>query len=85
MIAEIEKSHAKRFEQFYEWMRDGKLFIQEEKAGWMCLNCGYIVEATAAPQNCPVCDSNQGYFVRAKMAPMCVDGMGEGKEQDLGR
>mgnify|MGYP002547574224 FL=1 len=32
MIAEIEKSHAKRFEQFYEWMRDGKLFIQEEKA-----------------------------------------------------
>ena len=72
MIAEIEKSHAKRF-------------IQEEKAGWMCLNCGYIVEATAAPQNCPVCDSNQGYFVRAKMAPMYVDGMGEGKEQDLGR
>ena len=85
MIAEIEKSHAKRFEQFYEWMRDGKLFIQEEKTGWMCLNCGYIVETTAAPQNCPVCDSNQGYFVRAKMAPMYVDGMGVEKEQDLGR
>ena len=35
----------------------------------MCLNCGYVVEATAAPAHCPVCRHPQGYFVRVELAP----------------
>lgn len=85
MIADIEKAHAMRFEKFYEWMKSGNLFSETTQVGWMCLHCGYIVEATNAPQNCPVCDSDQGYFVRLNMSPMNVDGMGEDKGRDLGK
>ena len=35
----------------------------------MCMNCGYIYEGTEAPKSCPVCDHDQGYFIRLSMAP----------------
>lgn len=85
MIADIEKIHAQRFQTFYELMKEGKLFASDVQVGWMCLNCGYVVESTTAPQNCPVCDYDQGYFIRLNMAPMEVSGMGEEKCRDLGK
>lgn len=85
MIADVEKLHAKRFKEFYQLMVEGKLFASEVETGWMCLNCGYTVTATHAPQNCPVCDSEQGYFVRMELAPMTTEEMSPSKERDLGK
>lgn len=85
MIAEVEKLHAKRFDYFCQLLKEGKLFASEVETGWMCLNCGYTVYATHAPQNCPVCDADQGYFVRLELAPMTLENMCPCKEQDLGK
>lgn len=69
MIAEIEKYHGDRFGRFAEWIEKNKLFVSEVKTGWICLNCGYIYEGERAPVKCPVCDHDQGYFVRLTLSP----------------
>lgn len=71
MIAEIEKFHGDRFGQFAQWLEQKKLYVSDVKCGWMCLNCGYIYEGEQAPAKCPVCDHDQGYFIRLELAPFC--------------
>lgn len=85
MIADVEKIHAMRFQRFYDLLKEGKLFASDVKTGWMCLNCGYVIESTTAPQNCPICDSDQGYFVRLSLCPMTDEAMDVKRPQDLGK
>ncbi|MBE7028787.1 MAG: rubrerythrin family protein [Clostridia bacterium] len=68
-IAEIEKTHAERFLLFANWLEKDKLFLCEAETEWLCLNCGHIHKGHEAPKNCPVCDHNQGYFIRKEYAP----------------
>lgn len=68
-IANVEKLHGDRFGRYAHMLETGQLFASEVKVEWMCLNCGYVVESTAAPANCPVCRHPQGYFVRVELAP----------------
>ena len=75
LIADIEREHARRFEEVAKLMEENKLFVSDVKTGWMCLGCGYIVESEIEPQNCPVCDSGQGFFIRMSMAPYMCDCM----------
>jgi rubrerythrin len=67
MIADIEKSHALRFETFEKLLQTEKLFINDIKTKWVCLNCGFEIESTQAPPVCPNCHHEQGYFIRAEM------------------
>ena len=69
MIAEIEKTHGERFQYLADLLGSGKLYISDVKTGWICLNCGYVHYGTEAPQMCPVCKHEQGYFVRVELAP----------------
>ena len=69
MIAEIEKVHGDRFGRFAEYLEQNKLYVSDVKAGWMCLNCGYIFEGEKVPEKCPVCDHDKGYFIRVSLAP----------------
>ena len=85
MIADVEKIHAMRFQRFYDLLKEGKLFASDVKTGWMCLNCGYVIESTTAPQNCPICDSSQGYFIRLSLATMTDEAMDVKRPQDLGK
>lgn len=64
MIAEIEKTHGERFNHFKELLEGNKLFSNNNETKWLCLNCGHLHSAKDAPQICPVCEHNQGYFVR---------------------
>ena len=68
-IAGVEKIHGDRFGRYADMLEQGELFASDVKVEWMCLNCGYVVEATAAPAHCPVCRHPQGYFVRVELAP----------------
>lgn len=69
-IARIEQTHAERFERLANWLEAGKLFAAgDPKARWVCLNCGNVVEAAEAPARCPVCQHEQGYYIRAEYAP----------------
>ena len=68
-IAEIEKVHGDRFGFFADLLENNKLFVSEFQCQWMCLNCGYVFEGNAAPQKCPVCQHDQGFFLRLELAP----------------
>ena len=64
MIAAVEKTHGDRFGRYASALENGSLFKGGEGIRWMCLNCGYIHEGPIAPQQCPVCSHDQGYFIR---------------------
>lgn len=69
LIAQVEKMHEDRFEQFKQWMQDNQLFISDVSTKWMCLNCGNTFEAKGVPEVCPLCGEEKGYFVRVCLAP----------------
>lgn len=69
MVAGIEKVHGDRFGRFAGLLEEGKLFLEEGETVWMCLNCGQIYHASAAPAECFVCRHGQGFLVRLDMAP----------------
>ena len=68
-IGEVEKTHAERFSQFADLLEQKKLFVSDVTCKWMCLNCGNIMETTKAPEQCPVCNHDKGYFIRLEFAP----------------
>ena len=68
-IAGIELTHGNRFGRLADLLENGKLFVSDVKCGWMCLNCGYVLESLEAPRQCPVCSHDQGWFIRLEMAP----------------
>lgn len=69
LIAEIEKTHGNRFGRLADMLEQNKLFVSDVKCEWMCLNCGYVYDGEKAPQKCPVCEHDQGFFIRLEMAP----------------
>lgn len=69
MIAEIEKTHGDRFQLFADYLEKNQLFVSDVETGWVCLNCGYVYRGMKAPEVCPVCNHDQGYFIRMELAP----------------
>lgn len=69
MIAEIENVHSQRFVQYAQRLQAGALFQADAPTEFICLNCGHVHRAAGAPQVCPVCHHDQGYFVRREDSP----------------
>lgn len=69
MIAEVEKIHGDRFGAFAKLIENQELFVSKMETKWMCLKCGYTLEAKEAPKKCPVCGHEQGWFIRMELAP----------------
>ena len=69
MIAQIENTHALRFACYMQYVKDGTLYRAAQEQAWMCLNCGHILTGMQAPNVCPVCRHEQGYFIRVQEAP----------------
>ncbi len=69
LISDIEKLHGDRFGKFAELLESGKLFVSDVETGWMCLKCGYVYYGKEAPERCPVCQEERGYFIRMELAP----------------
>lgn len=68
-IAKVEKVHSERFAHFLQLIENNELFVSKTETGFMCLNCGYIYTGTEAPQICPVCKHDRGYFIRLELVP----------------
>lgn len=66
MIAAIEQTHGDRFGQMAERMAKNQLFASPQQTVWMCLNCGHVHIGAQAPEECPVCKHEQGFFVRVE-------------------
>ncbi len=61
-VAKIEKLHEERYLKLLSNVNDNQVFSRNEKQIWICTNCGYIHEATSAPEKCPVCEKPKAYF-----------------------
>ena len=64
MIAKIEETHGKRFEELLRMLNDGTLTKGEANEIWVCSNCGHIHIGSIVPNICPVCSHNGGYFAK---------------------
>lgn len=62
MIASVEMHHDYRFRNLAENIENDTVFCREEESLWVCLNCGYLYQGKCAPQICPLCKENQGFF-----------------------
>ncbi|MDX9872237.1 MAG: rubrerythrin family protein [Clostridia bacterium] len=61
-IAVAEKQHERRYMGLLKNLEEGIVFTKEEPVVWRCRNCGYLHEATCAPQKCPACDHPVDHF-----------------------
>lgn len=61
-IAKVEKFHEARYRKLIENVVKKQVFKKDAAVQWHCLNCGYIVEATKAPKECPACLHPQSHF-----------------------
>ncbi len=62
-IAEVEKRHERRFNQYRKRVEDGTVWKREKPIKWVCLVCGYVYEGTEPPAVCPGCDHPREHYV----------------------
>ena len=60
-IAVAEKQHERRYRGFLKAIEDGTVF-KRNGAAWRCRNCGFVLAATGAPDQCPACLHPRSYF-----------------------
>ena len=61
-IAKVEMFHENRYRQLLKNIENNEVFKKKTPAKWHCMNCGYIVEGTEAPAECPACKHPQSYY-----------------------
>ena len=62
LIASIEKHHDERYNKLIQNVGSGEVFARVNENTWICLNCGFEVKGTSAPEVCPACAHPQAYF-----------------------
>ncbi len=64
-VASVEKQHEENYRRELTAIKEGRVFSSDNPLQkWICLNCGYVVEAKEAPEICPACSHPRGYFAR---------------------
>jgi rubrerythrin len=61
-VALVEKRHESRYRKLATNIQNDQLYKKEAKVFWICRNCGHILEASEAPNECPVCVHPRDYF-----------------------
>lgn len=61
-VAAVEKHHEERYLALKGNIEQGKTFQKDEEVVWICRNCGHQLTGTNAPDLCPVCFHERGYF-----------------------
>ena len=61
-VGRIEKDHEERYLKLLENLKKGEVYHKGEKVMWVCRACGHVEISETAPQKCPVCGADQGYF-----------------------
>lgn len=61
-IAKVEKFHESRYRKLIANIDAGHVFKNKSPVKWHCINCGYVLEGTEAPKECPACKHPQSYY-----------------------
>jgi rubrerythrin len=61
-IAKVEKFHEGRYRKLISNIENSEVFKKKAPVKWHCRNCGYVVEGTEPPKECPACKHPQSYY-----------------------
>ena len=61
-IAKAEKFHESRYRKLIENLSKGEAFKKKSQAKWHCINCGYVIESSEAPSECPACKHPKSFY-----------------------
>ena len=61
-IAKVEKFHEGRYRGLLRNVEAGAVFKKKSPVRWHCRNCGYVIEGTEPPRECPACRHPQSYY-----------------------
>ena len=61
-VAKVEKFHEARYRALIKNVSAAEVFKKKAPVKWHCINCGYVIEGTEAPRECPACKHPQAYF-----------------------
>lgn len=61
-IAKVEQFHESRYRKLIKNVANGEVFKKKKKVKWHCTNCGYVMESTEPPKNCPACLHPKAYY-----------------------
>jgi len=61
-VAKIESYHERRYLKLASNIEKGIVFKKDGSIKWKCRNCGFVYEASNAPEKCPICEHAKSYF-----------------------
>ncbi|MDW7709385.1 MAG: rubrerythrin family protein [Deferrisomatales bacterium] len=61
-VCVAERQHEKRYRALAANIAGGRVFRRDEAVTWRCRNCGYLHQATGAPDACPACVHPKAHF-----------------------
>ncbi len=61
-VAKVERFHEARYRSLIEHVRSGSVFKRKASVKWHCINCGYVIEGSEAPRECPACQHPQAFY-----------------------
>jgi rubrerythrin len=61
-IAKVERFHEARYRKLIENISRDEVFKKGALTRWHCINCGYVIEGTEAPNECPACKHPRAFY-----------------------
>jgi rubrerythrin len=61
-IAKVESAHERRYRKLLANLERGTVFRKASPVPWKCRNCGLVMDAAEAPENCPACMHPRAHF-----------------------
>lgn len=61
-IAKVERFHESRYNKLIRNVAQKEVFKKKTAVKWHCINCGYVIEGSKAPSECPACKHPQAYY-----------------------
>ena len=66
-VAKIEAHHRERYKKLLAMVEAGTVYKRGTPIKWKCTMCGYIVEGTEPPLECPSCEHPQKFYEPANL------------------
>jgi len=61
-ISKVERFHESRYRRLIANIENKEVFNKKGVVKWHCINCGYVIEGTQAPNECPACKHPQAFY-----------------------
>ncbi|NMC04869.1 MAG: rubrerythrin family protein [Candidatus Lokiarchaeota archaeon] len=61
-IKSAEVHHEERYNKLIKEVEAGTFFKKATKTSWVCRECGYMHDATAPPEKCPLCGKPKSFY-----------------------